>query len=95
MGYVAKEPLTRKGEIVAKGSAVDTEGLSETDVQRLVDLGVIEQGTPKQPGEESAAAGEQSRSVLERAKSALGGHNGQPNADQVAADAAAADGRQI
>jgi hypothetical protein len=84
MGYIAKEPLVHKGDLIEKGQAV--EGLDEAQLKRLVDLDVVEQGTPAPAGEQADQATQESHSILDRAKAALGG-NGQPTADQVAADA--------
>ena len=92
MSYVAQETVTKDGVIFSKGEAVV--GLSEAEATRLLELGAIAEGTPAEPGQVAETATQNSQSILDRAKSALGNH-GQPSADQVARDADAADGRQV
>ena len=90
MSYRAVEPVTSNGVIIDRGQAV--EDLSEEAAKRLLDLGVIEKGAPIEVAADAAAApAEEHKTTLgERLKNAV---TGTPSADQVAADAAAADGR--
>lgn len=92
MAYVAQESVVKDGVIYSKGQEV--KGLNEAEVARLKELGAIAEGEAAQPGETAQAATQQSQSVLDRAKAALGG-NHQPSAEEIAASAAAADNRQI